>query len=136
VDDREIEREGPTYTIDTLWSFPPEEQLFLILGADAAIGIDTWHRWEEVVARVGILVVPRLGTEMEEVAQALPSAVALDMTVLEISATKIRAMAATGDGYRFLMPTRVYEFIEATDLYAQPARGDRVVTSNEQEESP
>jgi nicotinate-nucleotide adenylyltransferase len=136
VDAREVERRGPTYTIDTLLSFPPEEELSLIVGADAAVGIPTWHRWEEVVERAGLLVVPRLGTDIEAVRRAVPSATTLDMALLEISATEIRAMARSGDSYRFLVPAPVYEFIEAADLYAQPAQGDRVVASKEQEESP
>ncbi len=63
VDDRELHRDGPTYTIDTLLTFPAEEELFLILGADAAVGLPSWHRWEDVIERAGVLVVPRPGTE-------------------------------------------------------------------------
>lgn len=136
VDAREVEREGPTYTIDSLASFPSDEDLFLILGADAAAGIPTWHRWEEVIARAGILVVPRLGTDMAQVAEGVPSAVALDMAILEVSATAIRSMAASGDAYRFLVAPPVYEFIESKSLYAQAPQGDRVGVSNEQEDSP
>ena len=136
LDAREVEREGPTYTNDSLASFPADEELFLILGADAAAGIPTWHRWEEVVARAGILVVPRLGTDMAEVVEKVPSAVALDMAILEVSATAIRSMAASGEAYRFLVPPPVFEFIETKSLYAQAPRGDRVGMSNEQEDSP
>jgi nicotinate-nucleotide adenylyltransferase len=136
LDEREIRRDGPTYTVDTLNSFPPQEELFLILGADAAVGLPTWHRWEEVVDRAGILVVPRLGTDPAGVSDSVPAAKILDMASLDVSATMIRAMAAAGRPYRFLVPARVHDYIEMSGLYTQPGSGDRVVTANEQEESP
>jgi nicotinate-nucleotide adenylyltransferase len=135
VDEREIERGGPTYTIDTLLMFPPDEELFLIVGADAALGVPSWHRWKEVVDRAGFLVIPRLGTDIGRVRETLPAAVVLDMALLEISATAIRAMAAAGEPYRFLVPPRVHEFIETTGLYAQVGRDDRVGAALEQEEA-
>jgi len=136
VDERETRREGPTYTIDTLRSFPPEEELFLILGADAALGLPTWHEWEAVVERAGILVVPRPGADPGLVAESLPSATMLDMAALDLSSTMIRAMASQGRPFRFLVPPRVHGYIETTGLYTQRRSGDRVVVSNEQEESP
>jgi nicotinate-nucleotide adenylyltransferase len=136
VDERETRRDGPTYTIDTLHSFPPEEELFLILGADAALGLPTWHEWEAVLERAGILVVPRPGADPGLVAETVPSATMLDMAALDLSSTMIRAMAAEGRPFRFLLPPRVHEYIESTGLYTQRRSGDRVVVSNEQEESP
>jgi nicotinate-nucleotide adenylyltransferase len=136
VDERETRRDGPTYTIDTLHSFPPVEELFLILGADAALGLPTWHEWEAVVERAGILVVPRPGVDPGLVAEAVPSATMLDMAALDLSSTMIRAMAAEGRPFRFLVPPHVHQYIETTGLYTQRRSGDRVVVSNEQEESP
>ena len=97
LDDREVRRDGPTYTIDTLLSFPDDEELSLILGADAALGIQTWHRWEEIMERAGLLVVPRPGTDPREVQSVVPDAVFLDMAVLEISGTEIREMVGLGE---------------------------------------
>jgi nicotinate-nucleotide adenylyltransferase len=136
ADDREIERDGPTYTIDTLLSFPPDEELFVIVGADAALGIPTWHRWEAILQRAGILVVPRLGTDLSLVAGSVPTAVMLEMAALDVSSTMIRAMAAEGRPYRFLVPAEVHGYIETTGLYTQSGSGDRVGVANEQEESP
>jgi nicotinate-nucleotide adenylyltransferase len=85
LDLRETERAGPTYTIDTLLSFPDSEELFVILGADAAAGIRSWHRWEEVVDRSRVAVVPRPGTPASAVTQALPGALRLEMAALEHS---------------------------------------------------
>lgn len=134
IDDREIEREGPTYTIDTILSFPQGEELALILGADAALRLPTWHRWEEVVDRVSLLVVPRPGTDALEVQSVLPEAVFLDMAVLEISGTEIREMASIGEPYRFLVPLAVHAYIEDLGLYAEPGGDDMVGDSSDQEE--
>jgi len=136
ADDREITRDGPTYTIDTLHTFPDDEDLFLILGSDAAVGMPSWHRWQEVVDRAGILVVPRLGTDPARVERVLPKAVMLDMAMIDISATELRGMVGRGEPYRFLVPPAVHEFIEAHDLYAQFGSGDRVGDANDQEDSP
>lgn len=135
LDLREVERDGPTYTIDTLLSFPAEEELFLVLGFDAAVGLPTWHRWEEVVARAGILVVPRPGYDLSEVIEVVPSAVILEMAALDISATSIRRMAAEGAPYRFLVTPGVHDFIETHGIYTQSSTGDRVVDAKDQEEA-
>jgi nicotinate-nucleotide adenylyltransferase len=136
VDDREIDRVGPTYTIDTLLSFPTDEDLFMIVGADAAVGLPTWHRREDVIERARILVVPRPGTDMADVLEVVPSAVLLEMAALDVSSTFIRTMAAEGRPYRFLVLPEVFDFIERAGLYTQAGSGDRVVVANEQEESP
>jgi len=136
IDDREIDRDGPTYTIDTLHTFPAEEELFLILGADAAVGLPTWHRWEAVVQRAGVLVVPRPGTPLNLILETMPTAKVLDMAALDISSTAIRTMAAQGRPFRFLVPPTVHRLIEGNGLYTQTGSGDRVGVANEQEESP
>ena len=119
LDDREIVRRGPTYTIDTLLSFPADEELFLILGSDAAAGLPTWHRWEEVLDRARILVMPRPGSDPGAVKESVPDAILLDMAPLDISSTWIRESAATGRPYRFLVPAAVYEYIETRGIYTQ-----------------
>lgn len=126
VDDREVLRDGPTYTADTLDTFPEREDLFLILGADAASRLPTWQRYEDVLNRVTVLVVPRPGTDSTEVATTVPEAVFLDMAVLEVSGTDIRAMAKTGRPFRFLVADPVYDYIQQHHLYAQGDEGDNV----------
>ena len=134
LDDREVHRDGPSYTIDTLSSFPDEEELSLILGADAASGFETWHRWEEVLDRASILVVPRPGTDPRDVQSVLPDAVFLDMAVLEISGTEIREMVEHGEPYRFLVAPSVHDYIAGHGLYADVGGDDRVGGSSDQEE--
>lgn len=126
LDLREADRDGPTYTIDTLSSFPADEELFLVLGADSAAGIRSWHRAEAVLERAKVVVVPRPGTSPSAVTEALPGALRLEMAALDVSSTMIRAMAAEGRPFRFLVPGGVYEYVRDENLYAKPETGDRV----------
>jgi nicotinate-nucleotide adenylyltransferase len=135
VDDREILRLGPTYTIDTLAGVPEEEELFLVLGADSARGLGSWHRYEEVLARATVLVAPRPGVDREEVLAVIPHAVFLAMAPLGVRGTEIRRMAGEGRPFRFLVTDAVYQYIVGQDLYTQTPEGDRVEgpeTSEEQ----
>ena len=135
VDDRELGRDGPTYTIDTVETFPSDEELFLILGADAALGLPTWRRIDEVLERVTVLVVPRVGFESAAVEAILPTAVFLDMALLGVSGTKIRQMSESGDPFRFLVPAAVYRYIEDNRIYAQSDGGDSVGSPTDLEET-
>lgn len=135
VDDREVLRDGPTYTVDTLDEFPDDEELFLILGADAALQIDTWKDPVRVLERATIVVAPRPGTDSTQVAAQLHAAVFLDMAVLEVSGTEIREMGRSGAPFRFLVPPPVFDYIEGKGLYAEPAEADIVLESKDVEES-
>lgn len=134
ADDREVARDGLTYTAETLTSFPDSEELFLILGADAAAGLVTWHRADEVLARVRVVVAPRPGTDMSVVAGVVPGAHALDMAMLEVSGTDIRHLAASGQPYRFLVTEPVHHYIETHSLYAHAVGGDMVESPSQPEE--
>lgn len=119
ADPRELERDGPTYTIDTLESLDPDDEVFIILGADAALGIHTWRRSEEVLDRATILVAPRPGTDSTMVGELLPDAVFLDMAVLEMSGTEIRHLVASGQPFRFLVTAGVHRYIVENGLYTE-----------------
>lgn len=136
VDDREMGRDGPTYTVDTLASFPEDEELHLVLGADAALGIPTWRDPDEVRRQATLLVVPRPGVDSTVVAELFPDAVFVDMAVLEISGTEIRDLARRGAPFQFLVPQAVHEYIVARDLYAQDPSANRVGGSTDTEDSP
>ncbi len=125
VDDREVSRDGATYTADTLESFPDDEELFLILGADAALGLETWDRHELVTQRATILVVPRPGTDSMAVADTLPDAVFLDMAVLEISSTDIRNLTRDGQPCRWLLHGAVHYYIAENGLYPDRRQAPR-----------
>ena len=118
ADDREVSRQGWTYTIDTLKTFKPGEELVLILGADAAAGLRSWRRYEEVLSRVEIAVVPRPGVTRGRVSAAVGEHHWLDTPALDISGTMIRERRRAGLPIRFLVPEPVYGYIEGHDLYA------------------
>ena len=124
VDLRALDREGPTFTIETLQSFPADEELFLILGSDSLAGLETWHRWEEILARVTLAEAPRPGVSKGMVASH--GAVQLDVGLMEVSSTDIRDRVASGRPYRFLVTAPVFGYIEVTNLYAEPSEGDNV----------
>lgn len=69
VDDRELKRDKPSYTLDTLESMraelAPRDQLFLLLGWDAFCGLPTWHRWEELLEHCHIVVLQRPDADSE-----------------------------------------------------------------------
>lgn len=118
ADDRELERSGPTYTIDTLATFPEDEELVLIMGADAARDLPTWHKWEAVVERVTVAVVSRPGVAEEEVAANGFPYVWLDTPGIPISSTMLRARVAAGHSIRFFVPDAVWGYVMENNLYA------------------
>lgn len=134
ADDREVVRDGLTYTVETLATFPDEEELFLILGADAASGLRTWHRSAEVLERVQVVVAPRPGTDMVAVDDVVPDVHLLEMAHLDVSGTAIRGLASTGQPYRFLVTQPVHQYIETHNLYAQGGGGDMVESPSQPEE--
>ncbi len=116
-DDREVVRPGPTYTFDTVSSLAGHD-VTLILGADAASRIASWHRSIELQKMVGIAVAPRPGVHPETVEQAVITPVRwLDIPQLNISGTDLRRRARAGQSLRFLVPESVWRYIETTGLY-------------------
>jgi nicotinate-nucleotide adenylyltransferase len=116
-DDREVIREGWTYTIDTLATFPVDDDLVLVLGADAAAGLPTWHRYREVVDRVRLAVMPRPGADREAVEAVGADHHWLDTPLLPVSGTMLRAMRREGRSIRFFVRESVHDYIEGHGLY-------------------
>lgn len=118
ADDREVRRDGWTYTIDTLEEFPAGEELTLILGADAARGITSWHRWEDVLDRVNLAVAPRPGVERSDLEASIPRPfTVLDMPWLGVSGTMLRTRARNGGSIRFMVREAVWEYINRQGIY-------------------
>ncbi|MBA1322790.1 nicotinate-nucleotide adenylyltransferase [Pseudomonas plecoglossicida] len=139
VDARELGRDKPSYTIDSLESIRAElggdDQLFLVLGWDAFCGLPGWHRWEELLQHCHILVLQRPDADVEPPdelrnllaarSQSDPTAMSgpaghisfVWQTPLAVSATQIRQLLASGKSVRFLVPDAVLAYIEAHELY-------------------
>ncbi len=138
VDQRELDRGGRSYTVDTLTSLRDElgaAPLCLILGMDAFIKLDTWHEWSRLIELAHIVVMQRPGCVMPSGAVAelvarhrvndkkylMRSAAGgiwfQQVTQLEIAATAIREQVAQERDIRFLLPETVREYIKANNLY-------------------
>ena len=121
ADDREVRRDGWTYTVDTLRSFPEEEELYLIVGADAARGIPTWHEADAILDHATVVVIPRPGIEPAEVDDVLTgrSFVWLDTPDVRLSGTMLRRQAAAGRSIRFLVREAVWRYVKDNQIYAR-----------------
>lgn len=117
-DRREIDRDGWTFTADTLETFG-EDDLTLVLGSDAASGLRTWHRFEDVLERARIAVMPRAGGPMELVSEVIPAdrLQVLDTPELRLSGTELRRRARSGHSLRFLVRDAVWDYINETGCY-------------------
>jgi len=122
LDLREVDHTGPTFTIDTISSF--HEDVILILGADSAAGIGTWHRSAELLRHVEVAVVGRPGVNRSEVEEAVGNALRwLDMPALDVSSSELRAWMGAGFSARFVVPDAVRAVIVEHGLYL-PERND------------
>lgn len=124
-DDREVHRDGWTYTADTLATFPIEIQITLILGADSARNLPTWQQADEVLSRVDLAVAPRPGVDAASVEESMRQAVKmvwLDMVPLDVSGTVIRERVGRGMPSRFLVRDAVWRYFMGRSLYTGDTR--------------
>lgn len=115
----EIDRGGMSYTADTLATLladDPERELFVILGSDAAAGLPSWERADEVRTRATIVVVERPGAREVEPRPGW-SWVRVEVPRLEVSSTELRARVAEGRPLDYLLPPDVIATVEARGLY-------------------
>ncbi|NND03017.1 MAG: nicotinate (nicotinamide) nucleotide adenylyltransferase [Acidimicrobiia bacterium] len=122
ADAREVERDGWTYTADTLDTYPDDEELWVILGADAAARLPTWDRADEVLERAEIAVMPRSGFSREDIVELFGEGnfVWLDGPELEVSSTEIRQRDGAGKPIRFLLPDAVRTYADTVGLHNDP----------------
>jgi nicotinate-nucleotide adenylyltransferase len=122
VDERELRRAGPTYTVDTLRELQREQpgaELFLVMGEDQAAALTRWHEWETVLSLAAIGVAARAAAP-GEARSALPAqarAQALVLPPMPESATEVRTLAAGASAFSHLVPAGVARYIESHHLY-------------------
>jgi len=121
LDRLEIEREGASYTLDTvrvLQQREPDTAWFLIIGQDQYAGLHTWGNWQELLARVTLAVANRPGVAaaVHPDVLACPHR-AVPLPMLDISSTDIRARVAAGQAISGLVPPGVARYIETHRLY-------------------
>jgi len=146
LDEREIFKPAPSYTVETLLDLRRErgamQPLCLFMGADAFLGLATWHRWRELFDLAHLVVAQRPGVagitraaatlpaelldeldrrlvnEPEAMRDAPSGAILVHpVTALDISATQIRRELAAGRSPRYLLPDAVLDYIRTNGLY-------------------
>lgn len=124
----ELERAGPSYTIDTVLELSAREpgtQWWLILGQDQLARLPTWQRWRELVARVQLAVAARAGDSVRAPADVIAARASLHeiaLPALAVSATDIRARVAAAQPIASLVPAPVAGYIAEHGLYRSPPR--------------
>jgi len=125
VDECELQRPGPTYTLDTvlaLQSRPGMEgaEWFLVMGQDQYARLHTWHRWQALLGLVTLAVAGRAG-ELPQPSAALAALphrwVALDLPPMALSATNVRERLARGESIENMVPAAVAGYIAQAHLY-------------------
>jgi nicotinate-nucleotide adenylyltransferase len=120
VDDRELRREGPSYTVDTLRELraeTPDAGLFFLLGVDQFRALGSWREPGEITRLAQLGVFARGGTD-PDISGTFP-AVRVPVRRIDISATEIRERIAAGRSVRNLVPDSVAAIIEEERLYRQ-----------------
>ena len=139
ADDRELQRDGPSYTVDTLAALRtefPDRSLGLIVGMDAFLGLQDWYRWDEILDTAHIVVAHRPGWKAPDIGvlgdlisergthrvsdlhSTTHGRIHIHaVTQLEIASTEIRELIAAGRDPRFLMPDAVRNEILDLGIY-------------------
>ena len=118
LDERELHRPPPSFTIETIEEFAraaPEAELFYFIGSDNLPRLHTWHRIEDLKKLVQFVVLERRSVPSE-------STLLTVRRLVDISATEIRNRVATGASIRYLVPPAVAEIIQRHQLYKEPTR--------------
>jgi nicotinate-nucleotide adenylyltransferase len=115
VDDLELERTGPSYTVDTLREYQtrqPDATLFLLIGADQWAEFETWREPDEIrhIARVAVLTREGAGAPGTGVVE-------VPVTRIDLTSTDVRNRVADGRPIRYLVPAAVAELIHRHRLY-------------------
>ena len=130
VDDRELHREGPSFTVDTLAELRqehPGKELFFLIGSDNLPLLPTWHQHHRMLELATVVTWPRQGypidpsqlrgLDLSEREQAALLAHALRLPADDVSATELRAALRAGDGRPAALPTAVADYAAAHGLY-------------------
>ncbi len=113
----ELDREGPSYTVDTLRAWRgqhPADELVLVVGSDAFAEMDAWREAKALFDLCTVAVVPR---SRESLPAGPGPAVPVIGPGLPVSSTEIRRRVAAGQSVRYLVPEAVADFIEKQGLY-------------------
>ncbi len=110
----------PSYTIDTLNALQakfPDDEFYLVTGADNWVIFERWRNSEEILAKYHLLVYPRLGYDVVIPEELRDRVTLVDAPVIELSSTAVRERIAQGLSARYYVPDEVLSYIERKGLY-------------------
>ena len=125
LDERELRKTTPGYTVETLEELRAEYgaqvELILLIGADQFQRLQTWHRWQDLdsLARLGLYARPPYPLLVSGKAFVVP------MPLMEVSSTGIRDRIASGESVRGMVPDAVLDYIQTHHLYSPQERRTR-----------
>ncbi len=140
----EVEREGFSYTADTLADlhvrYGPQTELFFIVGADAAADLLSWYQPEQVLQLARLIVADRPGYSLplEKLRAGLPNTnlserlLTLDVPLVEIASHELRARITEGAPVKYLVPDEVADYISRKKLYRDPSLEENNLESDSQ----
>ena len=112
----------PSYTIDTLNALQakfPDDEFYLVTGADNWQIFHKWRNSEEILAKYHLLIYPRLGYEVTIPDDLKDRVTLVDAPIIELSSTQIRERLANGQSVRYYVPDEVLGYIERKHLYTK-----------------
>ena len=110
----------PSYTIDTLNALQakfPDDEFYLVTGADNWVIFERWRNSEEILAKYHLLVYPRLGYDVVIPEELRDRVTLVDAPIIELSSTAVRERLAQGLSARYYVPDEVLSYIERKGLY-------------------
>ena len=122
----EVDRDGPSYTVDTLRQIhasQPGDELTFIVGGDMAWSLPSWHEPEAILELASVAVAERVGARREEVRSRLDAMAGasrisyIDVPRLDISSSALRRRVREGRPLDYLVPDAVADYIEQRRLY-------------------
>ncbi len=118
VDECELRRAPPSYTIDTVEEIQQRQadlEIFYLVGEDNVAALASWHRFERLEKMVRFIVLDRTGAQINHPYEVI-------QRKIDISATDIRNRIASGRSIRYLVPPKVEEIIRRNNLYREPVK--------------
>ena len=115
----------PSYTIDTLNALQakfPDDEFYLVTGADNWVIFDRWRNNEEILAKYHLLVYPRLGYDVVIPEELRDRVTLVDAPIIELSSTMVRELLAKGLSVRYYVPDEVLSYIERNNLYTEDGK--------------
>ena len=115
----------PSYTVDTLNALQakfPDDEFYLVTGADNWVIFDRWRNNEEILAKYHLLVYPRLGYDVVIPEELRDRVTLVDAPIIELSSTMVRELLAKGLSVRYYVPDEVLSYIERNNLYTEDGK--------------